>query len=253
MSELMSISLERIRPNSQQVRKTFHRIEQLAQSIAHYGLLQNLVVRPLPDLDRYYEIVAGERRYRALTLLARDGQLASPDVRCFVISTDGAYENIIENVVREDVPLWDVGRTYLSFHESGLTQAEIAARVGKTQGHVSTAMILARNLAPAVAVRLSQLPANTMPVQRLLRLSALVDDDSEPDEAAQLRLFKQMLESPTRRGRRAAQPRTQKEIVWQRFQRLRQGKVGIRVDPAYQPFLDSLLKYLAGENKGLRP
>jgi hypothetical protein len=108
-----------------------------------------------------------------------------------------------------------------------------------------------RNLAPAVVVRLSQLPANTVPVQRLLRLSALVDDESEPDEASQLRLFKQMLASPTRRGRRAAQPRTQKEMVWQRFQRLRQGKVGIRVDPVYQPFLDSLLKYLAGENKGL--
>jgi hypothetical protein len=88
-------------------------------------------------------------------------------------------------------------------------------------------------------------------VQRLLRLSALVDDESEPDEVSQLRLFKQMLESPSRRGRRAARPRTQKEMVWQRFQRLRQGKVGIRVDPVYQPFLESLLKYLSGENKGL--
>ena len=99
-------------------------------------------------------------------------------------------------------------------------------------------------------MRLPQLPANTVPVQRLLRLSALADDESEPDEAAQVRLFEQMLESPTRR---AAQPRTQKELAWQRFQRPRQGKVGIRVDPVYQPFLDSLLKYLAGENKGLCP
>jgi len=39
--------------------------------------------------------------------------------------------------------------------------------------------------------------------------------------------------------------------VWQRFSTLRQGKVGMRVDPGYQPFLDSLLKSLAGENKGL--
>jgi ParB/RepB/Spo0J family partition protein len=250
VSELAVIPLARIRPNLNQVRRTFHRIDELARSIAQYGLLQNLVVRPLAEAG-YYEIVAGERRYRALTLLAKDGRLEPAEVRCFVISGDGAYENVIENVVREDVPVWEVGRTYLSFHESGLTQAEIAARVGKTQGHVSTAMILARNLAPAVVVRLSQLPANTVPVQRLLRLSALVDDESEPDEASQLRLFKQMLASPTRRGRRAAQPRTQKEMVWQRFQRLRQGKVGIRVDPVYQPFLDSLLKYLAGENKGL--
>ena len=42
-------------------------------------------------------------------------------------------------------------------------------------------------------------------------------------------------------------------MVWQRFQRLRQGKVGVRVDAVHQPFLDSLLKYLAGENKGLVP
>src|SRR5450432_3780953 len=166
VSELTVIPLARIRPNLNQVRRTFHRIDELARSIAQYGLLQNLVVRPLPEAG-YYEIVAGERRYRALTLLAKDGRLEPAEVRCFVISGDGAYENIIENVVREDVPVWEVGRTYLSFHESGLTQAEIAARVGKTQGHVSTAMILARNLAPAVVVRLSQLPANTVPVQRL--------------------------------------------------------------------------------------
>jgi len=54
-----------------------------------------------------------------------------------------------------------------------------------------------------------------------------------------------------RYGRRAAQPRTQKEMVWQRFQRLRQDDVGVRVHPVYQTFLDSLLKYLSGENKGL--
>src|SRR5207302_297586 len=129
VSELAVIPLARIRPNLNQVRRTFHRIDELARSIAQYGLLQNLVVRPPP------------------------------------------------------------------------------------------AMIPARNLAPAVVVRLSQRPGNTVPVQRLLRLSALVDDESEPDEASQLRLFKQMLASPTRRGRRAAQPRTQKEMVWQRFQR----------------------------------
>lgn len=252
MSEFLSVQLERIRPNPRQVRKTFRRIDELARSIAQHGLLQNLVVRPLAE-PGCYEVVAGERRYRALTQLAQEGRLTSPEVRCLVISADGASENIVENLIREDVPLWDVGRIYQSFHESGMTQAEIAARIGKSQGHVSTAMILARNLAPAVIVRLSQLPVNTIPVQRLLRLSALADDDGEPDEEAQSRLFNQMLESPTHRGRRAARPRTQKEAVWQRFQRLRQGKVGVRVDPVHQPFLDSLLKYLAGETKGVLP
>src|SRR6478752_2799021 len=246
MSDIIRIPLDRIVPNPKQVRKTFRRIDELAGSIEQYGLLHNLVVHPHAE-PGYYEIVAGERRYRALTLLSKQGRLPSAEVSCLVISGDGTFANVVENLVREDVPLWEVGRTYLGFYESGHTQAEIAARIGKSQGHVSTAMILARNLAPAVVVRLAQLPANTVPIQRLLRLSALVDDESEPDEPSQLRLFKQMLESPTRRGRRAAQPRTQKEMVWQRFQRLRQGKVGIRVDPVYQPFLDSLLKYLAGE------
>ena len=252
MSDIIKISLDHILPNPKQVRKTFRRIEELARSIGQYGLLHNLVVVPRAE-PGYYEIVAGERRYRALSLLAKDGRLPSLEINCLVISAEGAFENVVENLAREDVPLWDVGRTYLGFYDSGFTQAEIAARIGKSQGHVSTAMILARGLAPAVVVRLAQLPPNTIPIQRLLRISTLVDDEEEPDEDAQGRLFQQMLASPVRRGRRAARPRTQKEALWLRFQRLRQGKVGTRVDPVYQTFLDSLVKYLAGETKGLAP
>lgn len=252
MSDVAKIQLDHIVPNPKQVRKTFRRIEELARSIAQYGLLHNLVVIPQGE-PGYYQIVAGERRYRALTLLAKEGRLRSTEVGCLVVSGAGAFENVVENLAREDVPLWEVGRTYLGFYESGFTQAEIAARIGKSQGHVSTAMILARNLAPAVVVRLSQLPPNTIPVQRLLRISTLVDDEDEPNEEAQVRLFQQMLDTPVRRGRRAARPRTQKEALWLRFQRLRQGKVGTRIDPVYQGFLDSLVKYLAGESKGLTP
>ncbi|HKO46532.1 MAG TPA: ParB/RepB/Spo0J family partition protein [Polyangiaceae bacterium] len=252
MSDIIKIPLDRILPNPKQVRKTFQRIEELARSIAQYGLIHNLVVVPRTE-PGYYELVAGERRYRALTLLAKDGRLPSLEVNCLVISGEGEFENVVENLAREDVPLWEVGRTYLGFYESGFTQAEIAARIGKSQGHVSTAMILARSLAPAVVVRLSQLAPNAIPIQRLLRISTLVDDEDEPDEEAQSRLFQQMLASPARRGRRAARPRTQKEALWLRFQRLRQGKVGNRVDPVYQTFLDSLVKYLAGEAKGIAP
>jgi hypothetical protein len=64
-------------------------------------------------------------------------------------------------------------------------------------------------------------------------------------------MFAKMVASPRRRGRRAGGPRSQKDMVWLRFQRLRQGKVGARVDTAYQPFLEQLLKYLAGETKGV--
>ncbi|MEO7038012.1 MAG: ParB/RepB/Spo0J family partition protein [Polyangiaceae bacterium] len=252
MSDIIKIPLDHILPNPKQVRKTFRRIEELARSIAQYGLLHNLVVIPHTE-PGYYELVAGERRYRALTLLAKDGRLPSIEINCLVISGEGAFENVVENLAREDVPLWEVGRTYVGFYDSGFTQAQIATRIGKSQGHVSTAMILARGLAPAVVVRLAQLPPNTIPIQRLLRISTLVNEEDEPNEEAQSHLFQKMLDSPTRRGRRAARPRTQKEALWLRFQRLRQGKVGNRIDPVYQTFLDSLVKYLAGETKGLAP
>ena len=252
MSDIIKVPLDHILPNPKQVRKTFRRIEELASSIAQYGLLHNLVVIPHTE-PGYYELVAGERRYRALTLLAKNGRLPSLEINCLVLSGEGAFENVVENLAREDVPLWEVGRTYVGFYDSGFTQAQIATRIGKSQGHVSTAMILARGLAPAVVVRLAQLPPNTIPIQRLLRISTLVDDEDEPNEEAQSQLFQKMLDLPPRRGRRAARPHSQKEALWLRFQRLRQGKVGNRIDPVYQTFLDSLVKYLAGETKGIAP
>ncbi len=112
MSDIIRIPLDRIVPNPKQVRKTFRRIDELARSIEQYGLLHNLVVHPHAE-PGYYEIVAGERRYRALTLLSKQSRLPSTEVSCLVISGEGAFANVVENLVREDVPLWEVGRTYL--------------------------------------------------------------------------------------------------------------------------------------------
>jgi hypothetical protein len=88
-------------------------------------------------------------------------------------------------------------------------------------------------------------------VQRLLRLATLVDEDGAPDEPTQLRLFEQMLGKPTRKPGRPAGKRTERETVWVRYRRLKEGGPGLQVDPVYTPFLTSVLKYLAGETKGL--
>lgn len=254
MNPITYVPLDRLRPKPGQVRQTFQNIEKLADSIHEYGLLQNLVVRPLLE-PGCYEIVAGERRYRALKLLESRDKLKTRDVPCVIREGDrlhnDLFENIVENVVRDEVPIWELGRAYLTLSDSGLTQAEIAARIGKTQGHVSTAIILARSLAPAVVERLSNLAPGSFPVQRLMRLAKLIDGDGEPDEALQLRMFKQMLEAPGRRGPGPARVRVQKQAVWERFQRLKQGKTGRAIDPIYQPFLEAVLKYLSGETKGL--
>jgi ParB/RepB/Spo0J family partition protein len=245
MTELL-VPIERLRPDPAQARRTFRRIEELAELIAKYTLLQNLVVKP-GDADGFHVIVAGERRYRALMLLASQGRLPDHNVRCVIASGDCDWAGIVENVSRDDVPLWELGRKYIDLYETGLTQAEIAARIGKTQGHISTAMTLARNLAPSVILRLSKLPPNTFPAQRLLRLAALLNEHGEPDDETQQRLFQQMLGAPARKGRRAGFTRSQKEIVWDRYQRLCHSKVNLGIDPAFNPFLDSVLRYLRGE------
>lgn len=246
----VTLPLERLRPNPNQARKTFRRIEELAELIAKDGLLQNLVVKPA-DASGVHEIIAGERRYRALCLLAQQGRLRDNNIRCIIKSDDTDWVSLAENVARDDVALWELGKKYVDISETGLTQAEIAARIGKTQGHVSTAMILARNLAPAIVARLSKLPPNTFPAQRLLRLAALLNEFEEPDEETQLRLFQQMVGAPARRGRRAGRTRTEKQTVWDRYQRLRHERLSLGVDPAYQPFLESVLRYLAGETRRL--
>lgn len=248
MSDIQHLRLEQLRPDPHQARRTFQRIADLAESIHTYGLLTNLVVR---EAGSSYEIKAGERRYRALKLLQQQQRLKSDMIPCFVVRTDGEYEALVENVQHEDVALWELGRKYLNLCETGLLQSEVAGRIGKTPGHVSTAVTLAKNLSPAVVVRLSQLPSSTFPAQRLLRLAALLDDEGEPDEPNQLRLFEQMLGTPTRRVGRPARKRTEKETVWARYRRLKDGVSGLRVDPIYAPFLAAILQYLSGETKGL--
>ena len=249
---IIRIPLEKLRPCPYQARQTFRRIAELAESIARYGVLQNLVVKPA-DSAGFYEIVAGERRFRALSKLDHEGRLPDKTVPCRVLGSDtnGEFENIVENAIREDVALWELGRRYLDLVDGGLTQLEIGTRVGRSQGHVSSAIILARNLAPAVIERLSRLPPNAFPTQRLLRVASLLNDEGDPDEETQLRLFQQMVEAPGRKGRKAARTRTEKDTVWERYQRLKQGKVGLSVDPVYKPFLDNVLKYLRGELRGL--
>ncbi|MFZ5893412.1 MAG: ParB/RepB/Spo0J family partition protein [Myxococcota bacterium] len=243
------VPLDRLRSNSDQARRVFDRIPELAESIARDGLVQSLVVEPA-DADGNHEIIAGERRYRALLLLAEQGRLQSRDVPCFIKSAEPVLADIMD-IWLHDTPLWELGRTYINLSESGKTQIEIAGEVQKSPSHVSRAMQLARGLAPAVIARLSKLPPDTLPAQRLLRVAALHDEHGEPDEPNQLRLFLTMLDAPERKSELSERARAEKDNVWERYQQLKQGKLDRRVDPVYRPFLDAVLKYLSGENAGL--
>ena len=143
------LPLKAIVPNPKQPRRTFSEteLEELAASIEENGLLQPLLVRPIGgDSDRY-ELVAGERRLRAVKSLGWD------DVPVLVRDVDDdtlLVLALVENLQREALnPLEEAEGYHALAEEYGMTQAEIAQSVGKNRSTV-TNMLRLLNLPPSV-------------------------------------------------------------------------------------------------------
>jgi ParB family chromosome partitioning protein len=124
-----------IRPNPNQPRRRIEpaSISALAESIAEAGVIQPLIVRPLPD--GRYELIAGERRWRA----AREAGLAA--VPALIRDEDEAQRMqtaLIENVAREDLNPVDEARACAALVEDlGLSKEELARRLGRTRPAIS--------------------------------------------------------------------------------------------------------------------
>ena len=134
-----SVPLETISPNRFQPRETFdgETIEQLAESIKQQGILQPLLVR---GSHGKYELIAGERRYRAAKLAG----LSEVPIQIRNVGDREALElAIVENVQREDLNAVDEARAYQRLaSEFALTQEDIALRVGKTRAAISNSLRL---------------------------------------------------------------------------------------------------------------
>ena len=137
--DLMDVDLDRIDPADLQPRGVFKedKLEELAQSIRHNGIIQPLVVRR--EGERF-KIVAGERRWRAAQ---RAGLHKVP---CIVkeVSPDNVWElSLIENIQREELNPIEEANAYRNLLESrDLTQEEVAQRVGKDRSSVTNALRL---------------------------------------------------------------------------------------------------------------
>ena len=141
---LRRIPLDRIRPNPEQPRLSFHgqALEQLAESIRAHGVITPLLVRRDPGGDGYL-LIAGERRLRA------SGLAGMEDVPCWVRDSMSAEEQLllalIENIQREDLDPIETAESYRRLVEGfGLTQAQVAERVGKDRATVANAIRLLR-------------------------------------------------------------------------------------------------------------
>ncbi|MBA3622213.1 MAG: ParB/RepB/Spo0J family partition protein [Euzebyales bacterium] len=139
-SGLVSLRLSTIHPNPRQPRAAFDEraLEELAQSLREVGLLQPILVRPIGD--RRYEIIAGERRFRAARLAGLE------EIPAILRHTDDAAlltEALIENVHRADLnPLEEAAALQQLLDDFALTHEELARRLGKSRSAVSNALRL---------------------------------------------------------------------------------------------------------------
>ena len=143
-SGLVEIPVGAVSPNRRQPRQTFddETLETLARSINEVGVLQPIVVRPA---DEGYELVAGERRLRAARLA---GLPTIPAIVRTTDDTDSLREALIENIHRQDLSPLEQAAAFQELQEElGVTQEQLASRLGYSRPHVAN------------TIRLLQLPA----------------------------------------------------------------------------------------------
>jgi len=140
VSELMVLPISKVEPRIEQPREYFDEqaLQDLADSIAQYGLIQPVIARKLEN--GYYQIIAGERRWRA----SRMAGLTEIPVR--VIEADDrrtAELALVENLQREDLNPIEEAKGYRTLiEEYGLTQEETAKSVGRSRPAVTNALRL---------------------------------------------------------------------------------------------------------------
>ena len=172
------LPIYKLEPNPDQPRQDFdeEELQALADSITVHGIIQPLTVREMPN--GYYQIIAGERRWRA----ARMANLS--DVPAVIIEADDkkAMElALIENLQRQDLnPLEEALGYQTLMNEYGLTQEEAAGRVGKSRPAVANALRLL-GLCPEVQERVRKGELSAGHARAILQLKS----EKKQQEAAQ--------------------------------------------------------------------
>ncbi|TKW66776.1 MAG: ParB/RepB/Spo0J family partition protein [Paracoccus denitrificans] len=138
----LSVPTEQITPNPDQPRRVFDQaaLTELADSIRHRGIIQPLIVRQHPDDSNIYQIVAGERRWRA----AQIAQLHELPVIVRGFSDEEMLEvAIIENIQRADLNAIDEAASYRQLMTRfGHTQEKLAEALGKSRSHIANLLRL---------------------------------------------------------------------------------------------------------------
>jgi ParB family chromosome partitioning protein len=136
------VPIEFLKPNPRNPRRAFseNELQELASSIKQHGVIQPIAVRPVKGTPDRYEIIAGERRWRASQIA---GLHEVPIIPLDVSDSDALELAIIENVQREDLNAMEEAQGYHALAgEFKRTQEDIAGIVGKSRSHVANMMRL---------------------------------------------------------------------------------------------------------------
>jgi ParB family chromosome partitioning protein len=136
------VPIEFLRPSARNPRRQFDEaeLEELAASIRERGVLQPIIVRSLPGLIDVYEIIAGERRWRASQ---RAGLHDVPVIQVEASDREAMEIAIIENVQRADLNAMEEAAGYEQLMaEHGYTQSDLSRVIGKSRSHVANTLRL---------------------------------------------------------------------------------------------------------------
>ncbi len=181
-SKIFQLPVDSIIPNPYQPRQTFDSlaIEELANSIREYGIIQPITVRRISkDL---YELVTGERRLRAAKSLRRP---TIPAMILNITDNDSAVIALIENLQRKELGFFEEAEGY--YHlitDHGMTQEEVAAKTGKKQSTVANKLRILK-LSPYLKKIVSENKLTERHARALLRL---------PDEEMQWKALMKIVE-----------------------------------------------------------
>ncbi len=134
MKDTRIVDIDLVEPNPYQPRLEFddEALMDLAQSIRENGLIQPITVR---EMDGRYQIIAGERRFRALKL---NGAVDVPVLIMDANEVQMAEMALVENIQRENLSAIEEAKSYVEIMKySGLNQSQLALRVGKSQSSIA--------------------------------------------------------------------------------------------------------------------
>ena len=205
-----TVRLSDIEPDRDQPRKSFDpdELQALADSIAMHGIIQPLTVRQLPS--GFYQIIAGERRWRAARLAGLD------EVPVVVIEADDkkAMElALIENLQRSDLNPIEEAKGYQQLMtEYGMTQEVTAERVGKSRPAVANALRLL-SLSPAVLELVEQGRLSAGHARALLTVKSAPEQYAVAMKVINLQLSVRQTENMCKNLVKATKPKQEKPIA----------------------------------------